>query len=132
MTNTNGGAKMDDTKDMGEQTNLRVASWTAVNYELTRLDQDIREVKAEIRDVKADIRKLDEKIDRQVGDLRTELREEIKNLREEMHTDIKSVRDEVKSISEKTLSRVTLGMTVMSIIVAAFGIAVTIVLTLHK
>ena len=56
-----------------------------------------------------------------------------------MHTDIKSVRDEVKSvrdevksISEKTLSRVTLGMTVMSIIVAAFGIAVTIVLTLHK
>lgn len=75
MTNQHGGVNMD-----GDQEDAQVfaMSWTAVNRELIRLDQDVRELRL-------DVKRLDEKIDTRIEEVRKEIRDTRVELSSEMN-----------------------------------------------
>ena len=91
MTNQHGGVDMDGNQ---EDAQIFAMSWTAVNRELTRLDQDVRELRL-------DVKRLDEKIDARIEEVRNEIRElrlDVKRLDEKIDTRIEEVRNEIRDL----------------------------------
>ncbi len=148
MANQNGGANMsDEPKDTGEFNNLRVVNWQGVNYELTRLDQSIRDVREDVRhldtrigQVDARIGQVDQKIDMQIN----ALREEVRNVDQKMDTQIHSLRedlrneiqentkvlekrlDKVEALSEKIMGRLNIYGVLVTILLTVIGLIIAL------
>ena len=118
MANQNGGAYMsDEPKDTGVN-NLRVVNWQGVNYELSRLDQSIRDVRDDVRHLDTRIGQLDQKIDTQVNALRSELSTHMNKMDNRL--------DKVEVLSEKIMGRLNIYGMLVTILLAVIGLIIAL------